>query len=462
MLHEVSRACFLALNHFPSHKSKSSPYELFKGNSLPLEFFKPLGSLVLYLLLPPKPGPKLFPKGEIGRLVGYNDDLRSFKILAPSGKILSTKHVKFVDLNPKADSPHKNSSDLVLNLESEIVDNSPAEASQPSENVSQDSSSRPSSPTQSENTPRYQLRPRTDAIRPCEYSHFTFEPKSFKQAISCEEKSEWKLAIDDEISNLENQEVWEDCHVTPKSSCLHTTWFFKVKPATESSPEKKKARLCKQGFEQTYNLDYFENFAPTGKFSSLLALLTLAVHKKLKLQQFDVKGAFLYAPLDEDIFILNPLGSKRSFKYLKLKKSIYRLKQAPLNWYMTLTSWLKTIGYTESSLDPCLFFYHNKSSFLFFHVDDLVVAGETDWFEDEFLRRFPNSSAHPPDTLLGMKIDIQDCLILLSQESLIEKGLKLIGFDNLLPVKTPLPPGSSPTKASKSEISEFKKLKVNY
>ncbi|KNZ64331.1 hypothetical protein VP01_10407g1 [Puccinia sorghi] len=67
----------------------------------------------------------------------------------------------------------------------------------------------------------------------------------------------------------------------PPNKFLNTTWFFWTKPTTMSSPEKGKARLCIQGFLQTYGKDFFETFAPTGKFSSLLTLLVFIRIKTL-------------------------------------------------------------------------------------------------------------------------------------------------------------------------------------
>jgi hypothetical protein len=65
----------------------------------------------------------------------------------------------------------------------------------------------------------------------------------------------WKKAIDDELSNIERHEVWEDQPTAPKK-ILHSTWVFKTKPATSSSPKKQKARLCIQGFLQTFGEDF--------------------------------------------------------------------------------------------------------------------------------------------------------------------------------------------------------------
>ena len=63
-----------------------------------------------------------------------------------------------------------------------------------------------------------------------------------------------------------------------------------------------------------------------------LFILVLAIDLELPIKQFDVKSAFLFAPLEEEIFIKTPEGSSRSTLYLKLVKSLYGLKQAPKNW----------------------------------------------------------------------------------------------------------------------------------
>jgi hypothetical protein len=141
-------------------------------------------------------------------------------------------------------------------------------------------------------------------------------------------------------------------------------WVFKTKPKSNSSPKKKKARLCIQGFLQTYGEDFFETFAPTGKFPSLLALLILAISLKLPLRQFDVKSVFLFAPLEEEIYIKTPEGSSRKTSCLKLVKSLYGLKQAPKNWYKTLTAWFEEINYLPSVSDACLFIHEERNSFI--------------------------------------------------------------------------------------------------
>ncbi|KNZ63910.1 hypothetical protein VP01_10864g1, partial [Puccinia sorghi] len=101
-------------------------------------------------------------------------------------------------------------------------------------------------------------------------------------------------------------------------------------------------------------------------------------------------------------------------------------------------------------------------SFVFFRVHELIVAGKVDIFEEIFLLCFPNSSAHDPDTLLGMDLHQTKDSVALLQPKLIQKGLKLLGMEECKPVQTPLYPGISLIAASQEEKEAFQKLKINY
>ncbi|KNZ59555.1 hypothetical protein VP01_1703g1 [Puccinia sorghi] len=75
---ELARVSSLNLNQVPAHKSKKSPFELFKNRSLPLNYCHPIGNKVSYLILPEQSFSKIKPKGSLGRLIGYNDELKSY------------------------------------------------------------------------------------------------------------------------------------------------------------------------------------------------------------------------------------------------------------------------------------------------------------------------------------------------------------------------------------------------
>ena len=75
-------------------------------------------------------------------------------------------------------------------------------------------------------------------------------------------------------------------------------------------------------------MDYEETFAPVAKVTTFR--LMLALSRELKIHQLDVDSTFLYADLDEDVYMTPPPGMNIKSGYcLKLDKCLCGLKQAP-------------------------------------------------------------------------------------------------------------------------------------
>ena len=85
-----------------------------------------------------------------------------------------------------------------------------------------------------------------------------------------------------------------------------------------------------------------------------------------KMQQIDVKTAFLNSTLEDEFFIEQPLGFESGeCDVCMLNKSVYGLKQASRG------TWL--LGYLRSSIDNCLFYHPKKMSFIAVYVDDMII-----------------------------------------------------------------------------------------
>jgi hypothetical protein len=130
----------------------------------------------------------------------------------------------------------------------------------------------------------------------------------------------------------------------PKSKdVVSSKWLFKIKHATDGSIEKYKARFVARGFSQKEGIDYEETFTPVARYTSIRAIIDLVAKMKWKLHQMDVKTAFLNGVIEEEVYIEKPQGfeveDKKSHVY-RLKKALYRLKQAPRAWYGRIDSFL--------------------------------------------------------------------------------------------------------------------------
>lgn len=117
-------------------------------------------------------------------------------------------------------------------------------------------------------------------------------------------------------------------------------------------------------------------------------LLGLAVHHSLETQLLDVVTAYLYGPLDAQLYIKPPpdflsqsipADSTHSFLGLRLQHALYGLKQAGRMWYSHLHSFLLSHGFQHDQSLPCIFILHNSTSFVIItvYVDDLNLVGTT-------------------------------------------------------------------------------------
>ena len=91
-------------------------------------------------------------------------------------------------------------------------------------------------------------------------------------------------------------------------------------------------------------------------------IIALATQRSWPICQLDVKSAFLYRELSEDVFVEQPNGyeqKKGEHKVYKLHKALYGLKQ-------TLRAWFSRIKahFTHEGLQKCISEQHcllNKS-----------------------------------------------------------------------------------------------------
>ena len=85
--------------------------------------------------------------------------------------------------------------------------------------------------------------------------------------------------------------------------------MFKKKEGTSGVKKSKyKARLVAKGYSQISGVNFTDVFSPVVKHSLIRALLGIVAMHDLELEQLDVKTAFLYGELEEDIYMQQPEG----------------------------------------------------------------------------------------------------------------------------------------------------------
>jgi transposase InsO family protein len=205
------------------------------------------------------------------------------------------------------------------------------------------------------------------------------DPTTYTQAMQSPEAEMWRQAMNEELASLLEHGTWLLEQPPPGVRPLSCKWVFQTKRDARGNIERYKARLVVRGFQQREGVDYNDVFAPVSKYTTLRTLLALAAAEDWELQQLDVKTAFLNGELDETIYMQQPPGfDDGSGTTCRLLKSLYGLKQAPRAWYHKLKGQLETMGFTASIADAGLYtkvMAGGSRVFVLVYVDDILVAG---------------------------------------------------------------------------------------
>ncbi|WVZ51532.1 hypothetical protein U9M48_002669 [Paspalum notatum var. saurae] len=157
----------------------------------------------------------------------------------------------------------------------------------------------------------------------------TFEPRDVSHALS---DPNWVNAMHEELKNFERNHVWDLVEPPPNCRPIRNKWVFKNKQGENGMVVRNKARLVAQGFCQKEVIDYEETFAPVARLEAIRILLAFAASKGFKLQQMDVKSAFMNGFIKEEVYVRQPPGFESARfpdRVYKLRKALYGLKQAP-------------------------------------------------------------------------------------------------------------------------------------
>ncbi|KAK1650001.1 hypothetical protein QYE76_067806 [Lolium multiflorum] len=269
------------------------------------------------------------------------------------------------------------------------------------------------------------------------------EPKKVFEAL---EDSDWVEAMHEELNNFKRNKVWTLVE-KPKEcrNVIGTKWIFKNKQDEFGNIVRNKARLVAQGFSQVEGIDFGETYAPVARLESIRILLAYASHHNFKLQQMDVKSAFLNGPLHEEVYVKQPPGDLNFPNHVyKLDKALYGLKQAPRAWYEHLKELLVDHGFDVGLIDPTLFTKRvNGELFVCqLYVDDIIFGSTNKAFNDEFSKlmtdRFEMSMMGEMKFFLGFEIKQLREGTFINQAKYLQDMLKRFKMTELKGVATPM------------------------
>ena len=251
----------------------------------------------------------------------------------------------------------------------------------------------------------------------------------------------WK-AMELEIFTLESIGAWQVVDREEDMNIISSTWAFKCKRYPDGLIKKFKARFCARGDQQLEGIDFFETYAPVVQWTTIRLMFILEILLGLKSMQGDVTCAFLHADLEENetVYVDMPMGFAQYGKNgkkqcLKLRKTLYGLRQSPRAFWKYITVKLEQCGLEQSKFDPCLFI--GPEVICVVYVDDLIF-----WSKDVplingvamQLRELGVDLEQEDDAagFLGVTLDRDgpSGLIEMKQTGLIKRVIEALGLDD--------------------------------
>ncbi|GJX84836.1 putative ribonuclease H-like domain-containing protein [Tanacetum coccineum] len=236
--------------------------------------------------------------------------------------------------------------------------------------------------------------------------------------------------MQDELLQFKLQKVWTLVDLPYGKRAIGTKWVYRNKKDERGIVVRNKARLVAQGYTQEEGIDYDEVFAPVARIEAIRLFLAYASFKDFVVYQMDVKSAFLYGKIEEEVYVCQPPGFEDPEfpdRVYKVEKALYGLHQAPRAWYETLSTYLLENRFQRGTIDKTLFIKKVKSDILLVqvYVDDIIFGSTKKElcteFEKLMHKKFQMSSMGELTFFLGLQVMQKDDGIFISQDNLLIK-----------------------------------------
>ncbi|GJV65122.1 putative ribonuclease H-like domain-containing protein [Tanacetum coccineum] len=158
----------------------------------------------------------------------------------------------------------------------------------------------------------------------CLFAYFLsqMEPKRVIQALA---DSSWVKAMQEELLHFRLQKVWRLVDLPRGKHAIGTKWVYRNKKDKRGIVVRNKARLVAQGYTQEEGIDYDEVFAPVARIESIRLFLAYASFMGFIVYQMDVKSAFLYGTIEEEVFIDDIIfGSTKKSLYTEYESLMHK------------------------------------------------------------------------------------------------------------------------------------------
>ncbi|GJT72310.1 retrovirus-related pol polyprotein from transposon TNT 1-94 [Tanacetum coccineum] len=226
--------------------------------------------------------------------------------------------------------------------------------------------------------------------------HAMVKPKKVIQVLT---DPSWIEAMPEELLQFKIQKVWTVVDLPKGKRAIGTKWVYRNKKDERGIIVRKKARLVAQGYTQEEGIDYDKVFASVARIEAIRLFLAYASFIGFIMYQMDVKSAFLYGTIEDEVYVCQPPG----FEDLQFP-------------------------------DKTLFIKKDKGDILLVHVyvDDIIFGSTKNSLYFEFNqmmhKRFQMSSMGELTFFLGLQVMQKDDGVFISQDKYVTDILKKFDF----------------------------------
>nr|GEY52365.1 hypothetical protein [Tanacetum cinerariifolium] len=346
---------------FVTNTHNKTPCDILNGRTPRLDFISPFGYPVT-ILNTLDPLGKFKGKADEGILVGYSITSKAFMevsdqhyivllLWSSSSSTFKSSDDKATDDKPtdntgsnnieepvnKEDQAYRDELDMLMSQEKEASD--AADALRPDVGAEADFNNMDSS-TIGSPIPTHRVyldHPKEEILgdpkstvqtmgmtKKCSGAHALIETKKVSQSLN---EASWVEAMQEELLQFSLQKVWRLVDLPYGKKAIRTKWVYR---------NKKDERA----------------------FASCMRFIVY---------QMDIKSAFLYGKIEEEVYVCQPpsfLDPQFLNKVYKVEKALYGLHQAPKAWYETLCTFRLQNRYRNETIDNTLFIKKDKDDIM--------------------------------------------------------------------------------------------------
>ncbi|GJT42680.1 putative ribonuclease H-like domain-containing protein [Tanacetum coccineum] len=401
----VNITCYVQNRVLVVNPHNKTPYELLHGRTSTLSFMRPFGCLVTILNTIDHLG-KFDGKADEGFFIGYSLNSKAFRVFNSRTRIVEENlHIRFSENTPNIVGTQSNGfAEKEDNVNSTNFVNA---ASTNEVNVVDGKTSieLPFNP----NISALEDVSIFDSSRDNEDDGAEADMNNLDTTIQVSPISTTRIHKDHPL----DQVIGDLQSATQKRRMLKNLEEHGKNPKRNKKDERgivirNKERLVAQGYTQEEGIDYDEVFAPVARIEAIRLFLAYASFKDFVVYQMDVKSAFLYGKIEEEVYVCQPPGFEDPDfpdRVYKVEKALYGLHQAPRAWYETLSTYLLDNEFQRGKIDKTLFIKRYKGDILLVqvYVDDIIFGStkkellkqkkdgifiSQDKYVDEILKKF--------------------------------------------------------------------------